>query len=86
MKKEGLSVETTRQDLAEACPDAFGVLYSPDGKRLLSCDNSQPEEYVVKEGTEVICRGAFLQVRRPDQGVFASWLDFNKRQRIQRLR
>lgn len=43
----------------ETCwKDEYGVEYSEDGKRLLSAP-SDIEEYVVKEGTQVICDGAF---------------------------
>ena len=46
-----------RKDLDESYTDKYGVIYSKDGKRLLKgCDL---KEYIVKEGTEVICNDAF---------------------------
>ena len=38
--------------------DEYGVLYSPDGKRLLG-GNKEITSYTIKEGTEVICNFAF---------------------------
>ena len=38
--------------------DEFGVIYSRDGKRLLSCENNL-SEYEIKDGTEVIGNRAF---------------------------
>ena len=58
--EEVLSTEATEEDLKDAIEDYYGVKYSRDGKKLLKgsfllCEN----EYVVREGTEVICDGAF---------------------------
>lgn len=39
MKKNRLVAKVTRQDVADACEDGYGVLYSKDGKRLLKCNN-----------------------------------------------
>ena len=38
--------------------DDYGVMYSPDGKRLLDTVR-QLKHYEVPEGVEVICDGAF---------------------------
>ncbi len=49
------------EDLAAGVPDKFGVLYSPDGKRLLKCkSNLGLREYAVKLGTQVVCNKAFF--------------------------
>ena len=58
--EEVLSTEATEEDFKDAIEDEYGVMYSRDGKKLLNayfllCEN----EYVVREGTEVICDGAF---------------------------
>lgn len=39
--------------------DEHGVIYSLDGKRLLNGSNCDSETYMVKEGTEFICKEAF---------------------------
>ena len=53
-----LSTKVTKEDLAEAVEDEYGVKYSKDGMRLLlgSMDLSY---YKVREGTKVICDSAF---------------------------
>ena len=59
--KEVLSTEATEEDLKYAIEDEYGVMYSRDGKKLLRASSyfSLCEiEYVVREGTEVICDGA----------------------------
>ncbi|MDE6079096.1 MAG: leucine-rich repeat protein, partial [Duncaniella sp.] len=56
------SVDTSRsrEDFAAGVPDEFGVIYSPDGKRLLNCKSeSHLSDYKIKPGTEVICDYAF---------------------------
>ena len=58
--EEVLSTEATEEDLKDAIEDEYGVKYSRDGKKLLKASSSLREkEYVVREGTEVICDGAF---------------------------
>ena len=57
--EEVLATEVTDEDLAEAVTDEFGAKYSKDGKRLLKGCNV--EQYEIKEGTNVICRGAFIE-------------------------
>ena len=57
---EVFCTEVTEEDLKDAIEDEYGVKYSRDGKKLL--DLSHPfreKEYVVREGTEVICDEAF---------------------------
>ena len=56
--EEVLSTEATEEDLKDAIRDEYGVKYSRDGKKLLKASFWE-EEYVVREGTEVICDGAF---------------------------
>lgn len=41
--------------------DEFGVVYSIDGKRLLSACNCKVRNYHIKEGTEILCQKAFLE-------------------------
>ena len=57
--EEVLSTEATEEDFKDAIKDEYGVKYSRDGKKLLRASHSLwEEEYVVREGTEVICDGA----------------------------
>ena len=58
--EEVLSTEATDEDFKYAIEDEYGVAYSRDGKKLLKASSSLcGKEYVVREGTEVICDGAF---------------------------
>ena len=58
--EEVLSTEATEEDFKYAIEDEYGVKYSRDGKKLLKASSSFCEkEYVVREGTEVICDEAF---------------------------
>ena len=57
--EEVLSTEATEEDLKDAIEDYYGVKYSRDGKKLLEASFFWEKEYVVREGTEVICDGAF---------------------------
>jgi len=52
--------KVTKKDLANALDDGNGVLYSPDGKRLIRLINRDLEHYAIKEGTEVIADEAFI--------------------------
>ena len=56
-----ICTEVTEEDLKDAIKDEYGVIYSRDGKKLLRASFSLREkEYVVREGTEVICDDAFI--------------------------
>ena len=56
---EVLCTEATEEDLKDTIKDEYGVKYSRDGKKLLKASSSLcGKEYVVREGTEVICDGA----------------------------
>ena len=58
--EEVLSTEATEEDFKYAIEDEYGVKYSRDGKKLLEAPTSFcGKEYVVREGTEVICDEAF---------------------------
>ena len=57
--EEVFFTEATEEDFKYAIKDEYGVKYSRDGKKLLRASHSLwEEEYVVREGTEVICDGA----------------------------
>ena len=64
---ETLSTAVTEEDLKNAWTDEYGVKYSNDRKRLLKALSdrfstrvvSPVVEYSIKEGTEIICDGAF---------------------------
>ena len=61
---EVFCTEVTEEDLKDAIEDEYRVKYSRDGKKLLRASCSLwEEEYVVREGTEVICDGAFSWCR-----------------------
>ena len=55
-----LSTEATKDDLANAWMDEYGVLYSADKKRLLKAPEDKLVNYNIKDGTIVICNKAFL--------------------------
>lgn len=58
--EEVFSTKATEEDFEYAIIDKYGVNYSRDGKKLLKASSSFHEkEYVVREGTEVICDDAF---------------------------
>ena len=60
--EEVLSTEATEEDLKDAIEDEYWVMYSRDGKKLLkAAPPFREKEYVVREGTEVICDGAFIE-------------------------
>ena len=62
--EEVLSTKATEEDFKDAIEDEYGVKYSRDGKKLLKASlSSWEEKYVVREGTEVICDGAFEQCK-----------------------
>ena len=54
-----LSTEVTNEDLANAIEDEIGVKYSSDRKRLLKAPEEIAGNYIIKNGTQVICNGAF---------------------------
>lgn len=49
----------TKEEIANGIKDEYGVVYSPDGTKLLECTNNNLESYQVKEGCKVIRSGAF---------------------------
>lgn len=53
-----LSTEVTKEDLSTAIKDEYGVLYSRDGFRLLKAPKDI-KIYKIKDGTNVVCSGAF---------------------------
>lgn len=59
--EDSLSTNVTNEDKAQAIEDRYGVLYSPDGVRLLKAPkNIKLCSYSVKDGTKVICDEAFV--------------------------
>ena len=56
---EDLSTETTKEELNEAFVDEWGAKYSKDGRKLLKVPKELSGAYPVKEGTRIICNGAF---------------------------
>ena len=66
--------KVTSDDIANGIKDEFGVIYSPDGKRLLKSARSDLKYYMVHENTEVICDDAFYEKLAigccPNPGVY----------------
>ena len=60
--EEILSTVVTKEDLANAWTDKYSALYSPNGLRLLKGVNL--ELYHIRQGTRVICDGAFISCER----------------------
>ena len=56
---EDLSTKRTEEELNEAFVDGRGVKYSKDGRKLLKVPKELSGAYPVKEGTRIICNGAF---------------------------
>lgn len=46
-------------DYETGIEDEYGVIYSPDGTRLIKCENIELQHYEVKKGTKIICDEAF---------------------------
>ena len=56
----------TDEEIENGVMDDNGVIYSPDGKRLLQMsllDRNSKSSYTVKDGTEVICDDAFISCK-----------------------
>jgi len=53
----------TDEEIENGVMDDSGVIYSPDGKRLLqmSLFGRKPKSYTVKDGTEIICDDSFVR-------------------------
>lgn len=49
----------TEEEIAEGVKDAFGVVYSRDGKQLLKCWDDGISDYHVRDGCKVIRESAF---------------------------
>ena len=56
---EELTTEVTEEDIKNGIEDEFGVVYSRDGKRLLTTHNRNLDFYEIKQGTIIICNNAF---------------------------
>ena len=56
---EDLSTTPTEEELKEAFIDEWGAKYSKDGRKLLKVPGELSGAYSVKEGTRIICEGAF---------------------------
>ena len=62
MKNNKYNTKVTKEDIANGVKDEYGVLYSPDGKRLLK-GNKDIKSYTITEGTELICDQAFYRCK-----------------------
>jgi len=54
-----ISTKVTNKDIGNGIKDEYGVLYSKDGKRLVSAENCDCKTYTIKKGVKVICDKAF---------------------------
>jgi hypothetical protein len=51
----------TEKDILNGVKDEYGVVYSKDGKRLLTCEITHVFfEYQIRPNTEIICDSAFF--------------------------
>ena len=69
---EDLSTTPTEEELKEALVDELGVKYSKDGRKLLGAPEKLSGSYSVKEGTRIICNGAFYFCRSLSKIVIPS--------------
>ena len=60
---EIISTKVTEEDEKDAWTDEFGVKYSKDGKKLIDCTDDNLTSYTIRQGTRIICDGAFFFVR-----------------------
>lgn len=67
LTEERLSTEVTEDEINNGVEDAFGVVYSKDGKRLLKCKNINLGHYSIKIGTNTICDRAFFEIESLEQ-------------------
>lgn len=54
-----ISTEATKEEKNIGEKDEHGVLYSEDGKKVLSCSFVHCKSYNIRKGTRIICDGAF---------------------------
>lgn len=57
---DSISTEVTNEEKAAGVEDSYGVLYSQDGKKVLSCNFVNCKSYNIRKGTRIICNGAFV--------------------------
>ena len=69
---EDLSTTSTKEEFKEALVDEWGVKYSKDGRKLLGAPEKLSGSYSVKEGTRIICNGAFYFCRSLSKIVIPS--------------
>ena len=68
--KDNLSSVVSEEDLTNAYKDEYGVMYSADGKRLLRITD-ELSSYSIRNGTKVICDGAFNLAEDEDSYVLS---------------
>jgi hypothetical protein len=58
--RENLSTEVTDEAIEKGIKDEYGMIYSKNGKRLLSAKHFDCETYTINKGIKVICDRAFF--------------------------
>lgn len=56
---DSISTKATDEEKATGVKDEYGVLYSQDGKKVLTCSFVHRKSYNICKGTRIICDGAF---------------------------
>lgn len=56
---DSISTKATDEEKAAGVKDEYGVLYSQDWKKVLTCSFVHSKSYHIRKGTRVICDGAF---------------------------
>lgn len=86
-----ISTNVTDEEIDLGIKDKFGVIYSPDGHLLLKCANKDIKEYVIREGTKIICDSAFYdckslqQINIPNTVICVGDYTFNRCVSLQQI-
>ncbi len=56
---DSISTDAKKEEIAVGVKDNYGVCYSQDGKKVLTCSFVHCNSYNIRKGTRIICDGAF---------------------------
>lgn len=62
---KNIDTSVSEKELEEGIKDEYDVIYSKDGKKLLKATKGL-RDYKIKDGTEIICDGAFIVVPKDE--------------------